>query len=81
MEKEDPDYVCVQELKAQAPDMTDEFLTPHGFHGHFHYAEKKATPVRVCIARRSLMPYTLVLAVRSLILKAATCAAILVIYR
>ena len=41
MKKEDPDFVCVQELKAQADDMTDEFLTPHGFHGHFHYAEKK----------------------------------------
>ena len=41
MGKEDPDFVCVQELKAQAPDMTDDFLTPHGFHGHFHYAEKK----------------------------------------
>ena len=35
------DFVCVQELKAQLPDMTDEFLTPHGYHGHFHYAEKK----------------------------------------
>ena len=35
------DFVCVQELKAQLPDMTDEFLMPHGYHGHFHYAEKK----------------------------------------
>ena len=35
------DFVCVQELKAQASDMTDEFLTPGGYHGHFHYAEKK----------------------------------------
>lgn len=41
MEKENPDIVCVQELKAQAPDMTPGFLQPHGYHGHFHYAEKK----------------------------------------
>ena len=35
------DFICVQELKAQLPDMTSEFLNPHGYHGHFHYAEKK----------------------------------------
>src|SRR6202008_2498746 len=37
----DADIICVQELKAQAGDMTEEFLNPHGYHGHFHYAEKK----------------------------------------
>lgn len=41
MKKEAPDFLCVQELKAQATDMTEEFLQPHGYHGHFHYAEKK----------------------------------------
>ncbi|MBC3885811.1 exodeoxyribonuclease III [Undibacterium griseum] len=41
MGQEQPDFVCVQELKAQAPDMTEDFLRPHGYHGHFHYAEKK----------------------------------------
>ncbi len=35
------DIVCVQELKAQAVDMTDEMLAPAGFRGHFHYAEKR----------------------------------------
>ncbi len=35
------DIVCVQELKAQAADMTAEMLAPQGFHGYFHYAEKK----------------------------------------
>lgn len=39
--KQDADLVCVQELKAQAPDMTSEFLAPHGFQGFFHYAQKK----------------------------------------
>ncbi len=35
------DIVCVQELKAQAADMTPELLAPQGYHGYFHYAEKK----------------------------------------
>jgi exodeoxyribonuclease-3 len=41
MKNEAPEFLCVQELKAQAPDMTDDFLRPHGYFGHFHYAEKK----------------------------------------
>ena len=41
MQQQAPHFVCVQELKAQAADMTPEFLSPHGYHGHFHYAEKK----------------------------------------
>jgi exodeoxyribonuclease-3 len=40
-EKEAADFVCVQELKAQEADMTPDFLMPFGYHGHFHYAEKK----------------------------------------
>jgi exodeoxyribonuclease III len=35
------DLVCVQELKAQAKDMTAEMLAPAGFRGYFHYAAKK----------------------------------------
>lgn len=45
MGKQDADMVCVQELKAQAADMTEAFLAPHGYHGYFHYAEKKAIAV------------------------------------
>ncbi|MDF3035705.1 MAG: Exodeoxyribonuclease [Paucimonas sp.] len=41
MKRHDADIVCVQELKAQAADMTPEMLNPHDYHGHFHYAEKK----------------------------------------
>ena len=41
MATQDADFICVQELKAQQADMTEEFLAPHGYHGHFHYAEKK----------------------------------------
>ncbi|HSD61660.1 MAG TPA: exodeoxyribonuclease III, partial [Burkholderiales bacterium] len=35
------DAVCVQELKARAPDMTRQMLSPRGLFGYFHYAEKK----------------------------------------
>ncbi len=38
---QDADVVCVQELKAQETDMTPELLSPPGYHGYFHYAEKK----------------------------------------
>jgi exodeoxyribonuclease-3 len=33
--------LCVQELKAQARDMTAELLAPAGLRGYFHYAGKK----------------------------------------
>lgn len=35
------DIVCVQELKAQSGDITGETLSPNGYHGYFHCAEKK----------------------------------------
>lgn len=35
------DIICVQELKAQITDLTDEILAPRGYHGYFHCAEKK----------------------------------------
>jgi exodeoxyribonuclease-3 len=41
MVRQDADFVCVQELKAQAPDMAPGMLAPAGYQGHFHYAEKK----------------------------------------
>ena len=41
MAKQDADFICVQELKAQAPDMAPEMLAPPGYYGFFHYAEKK----------------------------------------
>jgi exodeoxyribonuclease-3 len=40
LQKEAPDFVCVQELKAQAADMTEDFLAPAGYVGHFHYPEE-----------------------------------------
>ena len=38
---QDADVICLQELKAQAADMTEQMLMPHGYHGYFHYAQKK----------------------------------------
>lgn len=35
------DILCMQELKAQAADMSPEMLAPPGYHGCFHYAGKK----------------------------------------
>jgi len=39
--EQDADIVCLQELKAKAQDMTAQMLAPSGYHGYFHYAEKK----------------------------------------
>lgn len=41
LSKQGADVVCLQELKAQASDMTAEMLAPAGYYGYFHYAEKK----------------------------------------
>ena len=37
----DGDVVCVQELKAQAGDLTEGMRSPPGYHGFFHHAQKK----------------------------------------
>jgi len=39
--QQEADIVCLQELKAQAADMAGPMLAPPGFHGYFHYAQKK----------------------------------------
>ena len=36
-----PDVLCVQEVKAQAPDVAGKFEQLGDLQGHFHYAEKK----------------------------------------
>lgn len=41
MTRSDADIVCVQELKAQAADLTESMKRPAGYHGFFHHAEKK----------------------------------------
>ncbi|MEW6679264.1 MAG: exodeoxyribonuclease III [Pseudomonadota bacterium] len=41
LQQADADLVCLQELKAQLPDLTPEMLAPAGYLGYFHAAEKK----------------------------------------
>jgi exodeoxyribonuclease-3 len=36
-----PDCICVQEVKAQAPDILGKFEVLAGLNGYFHFAEKK----------------------------------------
>jgi exodeoxyribonuclease III len=41
LEKAKPDCICVQEVKAQAPDVAGKFEVLAGLNGHFHFAQKK----------------------------------------
>ena len=41
LDKSQPDCICVQEVKAQAPDVAGRFEQLAGLQGHFHFAEKK----------------------------------------
>ena len=41
LSKQRADVVCLQEVKAQADQLTPEMLNPRGFRGYFHLAEKK----------------------------------------
>lgn len=36
-----PDVVCVQELRAQVPDLSEQMRAPQGYYGFFHTAQKK----------------------------------------
>lgn len=38
---EQPDIICLQELKAQADNLTPEMQNPEGYYGCFEYADKK----------------------------------------
>ncbi|MEK7795896.1 MAG: endonuclease/exonuclease/phosphatase family protein, partial [Pseudomonadota bacterium] len=41
LKRQDADIVCVQEVRAQEGDLTDEMRLPKGYHGYFNCAEKK----------------------------------------
>ncbi len=41
LSQQQADVVCLQELKAQLPDLTPEMHAPDGLHTHYHAAEKK----------------------------------------
>ncbi|HUF21123.1 MAG TPA: exodeoxyribonuclease III [Burkholderiales bacterium] len=40
MPEQKADFICVQEIKAQAKDMTPALLEPQGYRGYFHCAER-----------------------------------------
>ncbi|HLU15441.1 MAG TPA: endonuclease/exonuclease/phosphatase family protein, partial [Burkholderiaceae bacterium] len=35
------DFICMQELKAQDANLTEDMRNPAGYQGYFHYAERK----------------------------------------
>jgi exodeoxyribonuclease-3 len=41
MEAQNADVICLQEIKAVEQDLHHDIFKPIGFHGYFHYAEKK----------------------------------------
>ncbi len=41
MAEQDADIVCLQELKAQEPDLSPEMRAPAGYQGYFHCADKR----------------------------------------
>ena len=51
--RQDADVVCLQELKAQPDDLSEEMRRPGGFLGHFHCAEKKGYSGVAIYSRRA----------------------------
>lgn len=41
LQKEQPDFICLQELKAHEIDLTSEMMNPKGYFGYFSFAQKK----------------------------------------
>jgi exodeoxyribonuclease III len=41
MLEENADVICIQETKAQVPDLQDPIFKPQGYHSYFHDAQKK----------------------------------------
>lgn len=39
--QQNADVICMQEVKAQEADIADALFKPEGYHGYFHFAEKK----------------------------------------
>ena len=41
MQKQQADFICVQELKAQKDDLDAQLQSPKGLNSYFHFAEKR----------------------------------------
>ncbi len=53
LRRQDADVVCLQEVKAQEGDLTDQMRAPKGFHGFFNCAEKKGYAGVALYSRRA----------------------------
>jgi exodeoxyribonuclease-3 len=53
MARQDADFVCVQELKAQDGDLSAAMRDPAGYRGHFHHAQQKGYSGVGVYARRA----------------------------
>lgn len=69
LEQQQPDIVCLQEIKAQLSDLNAEMQAPDGMHACYHCAEKKATAVSVYGAGNDLIVSSKGLAIPSSMLK------------
>ena len=52
LSRQKADVVCLQEVKAQAPDLHPEMHQPRHFSAHYHFAEKKGYSGTAVLARR-----------------------------
>lgn len=73
------DIVCVQELKAQEADLSDDMKNPHGMHGVWHCAEKRGYSGVAVYSKRVPIGYKPAWALKSLTVKAVLYAPTLVI--
>ena len=70
-----PDFVCIQEIKAQSSDITPSVANPNGLTGYFDCARKKGIPASEYTADTSPIRSYMALAVRNSMLKAVICNA------
>jgi exodeoxyribonuclease-3 len=47
-----PDVLCLQEVKAQQADLSDQLLNPAGLHAHFHFAQARGYSGAALCSRR-----------------------------
>jgi len=52
---QNPDILCIQELKAQEADLDEALLAPHGYHGIFNMQRKKAIAELAFILNKNLI--------------------------
>lgn len=50
--RSEPDVVCLQEVKAQAADLSEKLLSPSGLHAHFHFAQARGYSGAALLSRR-----------------------------